>query len=96
MPSRNAAVASVQPTTAGIPSSRAIIAAWHVRPPRLVTIALARFEAHFDPLGQHLRFYTRDSLATTLDRSGFQDVRVRAWGGLPPLRTGLMAWARRP
>jgi ubiquinone/menaquinone biosynthesis C-methylase UbiE len=59
-------------------------------------IALTRFDAHFDPLGQHLRFYTRESLATTLGRSAFEDVRVRAWGGLPPLRTGLMAWARRP
>jgi ubiquinone/menaquinone biosynthesis C-methylase UbiE len=63
---------------------------------KTAAIALTRFDAHFDPLGQHLRFYTRDSLATTLDRSGFADVRVRAWGGLPPLRTGLMAWARRP
>jgi 16S rRNA (cytosine1402-N4)-methyltransferase len=63
---------------------------------RRTVIAVLRFDAHFDPLGQHLRFYTRDSLATTLDRSGFEDVRVRAWGGLPPLRTGLMAWARRP
>ncbi|MOA18402.1 hypothetical protein D3C78_1579660 [compost metagenome] len=32
-----------QPTTAGMPSSRAMIAAWQVRPPRLVTMALARF-----------------------------------------------------
>ena len=31
------------PTTAGTPSSRAMIAAWQVRPPRLVTIAAARF-----------------------------------------------------
>ena len=59
-------------------------------------VALARFDAHFDPLGQHLRFYTSASLAATLDHAGFDDVRVRACGGLPPLRTGLMAWARRP
>ena len=26
-------------------------------------IALLRFDAHFDPLGQHVRFYTRSSLA---------------------------------
>ncbi len=31
------------PTTAGTPSSRAMMAAWQVRPPRLVTMALARF-----------------------------------------------------
>ena len=36
-------MASPQPTTAGMPSSRAMIAAWQVRPPRLVTMALARF-----------------------------------------------------
>ena len=59
-------------------------------------IALLRFDAHFDPLGQHLRFYTRSSLAATLERSGFEDVAVRAWGGPPLLRTGLTARARRP
>ena len=51
--------------------------------------ALTRFEAHFDPLGQHLRFYTRRSLTATLEHTGFEDVRVRA-------RLGLTAWARRP
>jgi SAM-dependent methyltransferase len=59
-------------------------------------IALLRFESHFDPTGQHLRFYTRRSLTETLERAGFEHPRVRAWGGVPPLRTGLMAWARRP
>lgn len=39
-------------------------------------IALTRFESHFDPLGQHLRFYTRRSLAATLEHAGFEDVRV--------------------
>jgi SAM-dependent methyltransferase len=50
-------------------------------------IALARFESHFDPLGQHLRFYTRRSLAATLEHAGFEGVRVRR---------GLTAWAVRP
>jgi SAM-dependent methyltransferase len=59
-------------------------------------IGLLRFDQHFDPLGQHLRFYTRSSLRTTLDRSGFDDVRVRPWGGPPLLRTGLTASATRP
>ncbi len=43
LPSATAVVASPAPTTAGMPSSRATIAAWQVRPPRLVTIALAIF-----------------------------------------------------
>jgi hypothetical protein len=42
-PSCSVSVASPQPTTAGMPSSRAMMAAWQVRPPRLVTMALARF-----------------------------------------------------
>jgi SAM-dependent methyltransferase len=59
-------------------------------------IALARFDAHFDPLGQHLRFYTRSSLATSLRHAGFEELRVRPWGGPPLLRSALMASARRP
>ena len=58
-------------------------------------LALTRFDAHFDPLGQHLRFYTRTSLAATLDHAGFEAVDVRPWGGPPLLRTGLRASATR-
>jgi SAM-dependent methyltransferase len=59
-------------------------------------IGLLRFDEHFDPTGQHLRFYTRSSLARTLDRAGFDGVRIDAWGGPPLLRVGLTAWASRP
>jgi SAM-dependent methyltransferase len=58
-------------------------------------IALARFDAHFDPLGQHVRFYTAGSLKATLERSGFASVQVQPWGGPPLLRTGLTARALR-
>src|ERR671928_107423 len=58
-------------------------------------IALMRFEAHFDPLGQHLRFFTRRSLAATLAHAGFEPVWVRVWGGVPLLRRGLVARASR-
>jgi ubiquinone/menaquinone biosynthesis C-methylase UbiE len=78
------------------PGGRLLVTApFHGRA-KAALIALARFDAHFDPLGQHLRFYTRSSLSATLQRSGFEAVRVRAWGGAPMLRTGLTAWARRP
>jgi SAM-dependent methyltransferase len=43
-------------------------------------IALTRFEQHFDPLGQHLRFFTARSLATTLDAAGLVPARVRRAG----------------
>jgi SAM-dependent methyltransferase len=58
-------------------------------------LALTRFEAHFDPLGQHLRFYTPASLAAALDHAGFEAVDVQPWGGPPLLRTGLRASATR-
>jgi SAM-dependent methyltransferase len=58
-------------------------------------IGLLRFDAHFDPTGQHLRFYTRGSLARTLADAGFDNVQVRPWGGPPLLRTGITARAAR-
>ena len=59
-------------------------------------VALARFDAHFDPLGQHLRFFTRTSLGATLRHAGLEGVEVRPWGGVPLARRGLIARARRP
>jgi SAM-dependent methyltransferase len=58
-------------------------------------IALTGFERHFDPTGDHLRFYTRRSLERTLRDAGFERVEVRPWGGPPLFRTGLRALARR-
>jgi SAM-dependent methyltransferase len=58
-------------------------------------IALTRFDAHFDPLGQHLRFFTRRSLAATLAHAGLEPRRVAGWGGVPLARRGLVALALR-
>ena len=58
-------------------------------------IGLLRFDAHFDPQGQHLRFFTRTSLAASLRAAGFTRKRVRAAGGLPLLRESLVARAER-
>jgi SAM-dependent methyltransferase len=60
-----------------------------------VAIALARFDAHFDVQGQHLRFFTRGSLSTLLRDAGFEDVRISVAGGLPLLRESLVARAVR-
>ena len=35
--------------------------------PRRVLLALLRWEEHFDPLGQHVRFYRRRSMTRTLE-----------------------------
>ena len=53
-------------------------------------VALTRFDAHFDPMGQHVRFFTRTSLAATLDAAGFEP---RVWPVLR--RRSLAALARR-
>jgi SAM-dependent methyltransferase len=63
---------------------------------KAAAIALTRFDAHFDPLGQHVRFFTRNSLAGALDVAGFAPVEVRSFGGVPPLRQLLVARAIRP
>jgi SAM-dependent methyltransferase len=62
---------------------------------RRTLVALARHEAHYDPLGQHLRFYTRRSLARALEATGFAEVRTRPLGGPPLLRSAIVARALR-
>jgi SAM-dependent methyltransferase len=58
-------------------------------------VALTRFETHFDPMGQHLRFFTRRSLAAALALAGLEPRSVRGWGGVPLARRGLAARALR-
>ena len=62
---------------------------------KAAAIALARFDAHFDPQGQHLRFFTHSSLQRTLRATGFEDIRIEPAGGLPLLRESLVARARK-
>jgi len=53
------------------------------------------FAAHFDPRGEHLRFYVRATLVSLLEDFGFEDVEVREAGGLPGARRLLLARAIR-
>jgi 2-polyprenyl-3-methyl-5-hydroxy-6-metoxy-1,4-benzoquinol methylase len=53
------------------------------------------FAAHFDPRSDHLRFYTRRTLAALLDDFRFELVRTRSIGGPPGARRTLLAAARR-
>jgi SAM-dependent methyltransferase len=59
-------------------------------------IGLTRFDAHFDPRGQHVRFFTARSLAGILDAAGFAPTEIHARGGVPLLRRMLVARASRP
>ena len=63
--------------------------------PRRALLALARFDEHFDPLGQHVRFYSRRSLTRVLESFAFEDVHVTSIGGPPGLRETLVARARK-
>lgn len=63
---------------------------------RRAAIVLGRFDAHFDPLGQHLRFFSRASLAAALTAHGFDPVTVRTAGGVPFVRQTLIARAGAP
>ena len=58
-------------------------------------LALAHYDAHYDPLGQHVRFYTRRSLTRALDATGFEAVDIGTLGGPPLLRQALVARAVR-
>lgn len=53
------------------PDGRALITVPNHSRWRTAFVALTRFDAHFDPLGQHVRFFTRRSLTEALTVSGF-------------------------
>jgi 2-polyprenyl-6-hydroxyphenyl methylase/3-demethylubiquinone-9 3-methyltransferase len=63
----------------------------------LLTLALSRrrFERHFDPRADHVRFYTRRSLALLLADFGFEQVELRTSGRLPGARRTLLVAAVR-
>jgi len=63
----------------------------------LLGAALSRgaFAGRFDPRGEDLRFYSRDTLSRLLAEFGFERVLVRPAGGPPWARRLLLASARR-
>jgi len=63
----------------------------------MIGLALSRraFAAHFDPRSDHLRFYSRSILTELLADFGFDEIEVRASGGMPGARRTLLACARR-
>lgn len=54
-----------------------------------------RFERRFDPRADHVRFYTRRVLVELLADFGFEQIDVRAAGGLPGAQRVLLADAVR-
>lgn len=64
---------------------------------RLMSLALSKraFARHFDPLGDHLRFYSRQTLTQLIGEFGFERVRVRSAAGAPGARRLLLGHAIR-
>jgi 2-polyprenyl-3-methyl-5-hydroxy-6-metoxy-1,4-benzoquinol methylase len=65
--------------------------------PRLLAAALSRrrFDELFDPRADHVRFYSRRTLATLLGEFGFEQVELRGAGGPQWSRRTLLASAVR-
>ncbi len=61
----------------------------------LLAVSPAAFSEHFDPRGDHLRFYTAGMLRALLADFGFHDIAVSAAIGVPGARRVLLAAARR-
>ncbi|HEY1457335.1 MAG TPA: class I SAM-dependent methyltransferase [Solirubrobacteraceae bacterium] len=64
---------------------------------RRLALALSgrAFEAHFDPLSDHLRFYTARSLSALLEDFGFSEIEIKPAGASALARAVLLASARR-
>ncbi len=79
------------------PGGRLLLSTPDHRRLQLLRLACSQraFAAHFDPLSDHLRFYTAASLTDLLRGSGFQEVSVARTGGLPGARRLLLAQAVR-
>jgi ubiquinone/menaquinone biosynthesis C-methylase UbiE len=66
-------------------------------PLALARVALSRraYAEHFDPRSDHLRFYSRETLAALLADFGFEAISMRSAGGAPGARRLLLARAVR-
>jgi SAM-dependent methyltransferase len=78
-----------------VPRGRLLLSTPYHGRVKSLAIALARFESHYDPVGEHLRFYTRRSLRGVLEDLGFEVTAMSTQGGPPLLRDTLYAEARR-
>lgn len=63
----------------------------------LLSLALSprKFASHFDPRSDHLRFYSRRTLAELLREFGFAQIAFSGIGGTPGMRRTLLISAQR-
>ncbi len=69
----------------------------HHGPATLLRLALSRraFAAHFEPRSDHVQYFSPATLRELLDDLGFDVEELRAAGGVPGLRTTILARAVR-
>lgn len=60
-----------------------------------ILLALLAFDRHFDPLGDHIRFFSRRSLDRCLAIAGFETLWSKGIGRVPPLYRTLFVVARK-
>lgn len=60
-----------------------------------VALVVRGFDHHFDADGPHIRFFSDGMLGRMLDETGFEVVRVKHFGRVPPLSAGVFLWARK-
>jgi len=60
-----------------------------------LALSRRRFERHFDPRADHLRFYTPRTLSRLLEDFGYEQDEVSEAGGMPGARHALLASAVR-
>jgi 2-polyprenyl-3-methyl-5-hydroxy-6-metoxy-1,4-benzoquinol methylase len=79
------------------PGGRLLLSTPDNGPLTLLGAAMSRaaFAARFDPQGEHLRFYSRPTLTRLIEEFGFQEVKIRHYGGLLGARRLLLASAVR-
>jgi 2-polyprenyl-3-methyl-5-hydroxy-6-metoxy-1,4-benzoquinol methylase len=79
------------------PGGRLLLSTPAHGPLTLLRVALSRraFTARFDPRSDHLRFYSRATLAELLGEFGFAEIELRGLGGVPGARRTLLAAAKR-
>lgn len=53
------------------------------------------FEKHFNPLGPHVRFFTKRTLLVVLKEAGFWPLRLACYGRIPPLAKGIAVLAKK-
>jgi 2-polyprenyl-6-hydroxyphenyl methylase/3-demethylubiquinone-9 3-methyltransferase len=60
-----------------------------------LAIAIINFELVYDPLGPHIRYYTRKSLENCLNLIGFRTLHFGVFGRFFPLSKGMYVLAKK-